>query len=173
MPRPLPAFPVTTVGSWPRPAALLTAMKRRSADAGALADEAVVAAVRAQEEAGADLITDGEQRRDNFTSFLSERVQGFDRMSMADLLDHVEDKAAFETLLRTRRACLRHPQQRGGGAVEGDPPARARRHGVPARHHRPADSATLPGPYILVRSSWVEALRAPLSATGRSSAMTW
>ncbi|MEZ6005607.1 MAG: cobalamin-independent methionine synthase II family protein [Planctomycetota bacterium] len=162
MPRPLPAFPVTTVGSWPRPAALLTAMKRRSADAGALADEAVVAAVRAQEEAGADLITDGEQRRDNFTSFLSERVQGFDRMSMADLLDHVEDKAAFETLLRTL-----------------DVPAYAIRNNVAVgrlKAIRPLVrddmeflrgitdlpiKATLPGPYILVRSSWVEALSRP------------
>jgi len=157
--RTLPRFPVTTVGSWPRSTELLRAMKRRAPELAALQDAAVLAALRAQEEAGADIVTDGEQRRDNFTSFLSERVEGFRLMSMADLLDHVEDKSAFEGLLRTL-----------------DVPAYAIRNNVAVgrlsaraplvlddylflrRHTDRPIKVTLPGPYILVRSSWVQAL---------------
>lgn len=155
----LPRFPVTSVGSWPRPKELLLAQKRRSADLAALQDAAVVDALRAQEAAGVDIVTDGEQRRDNFTSFLSERVEGFERMSMADLLDHVEDKAAFESLLQAL-----------------DVPAYAIRNNVAVgrlrrrsplvlddyrflrRYTDKPVKVTLPGPYILVRSAWVEAL---------------
>ena len=159
MPRPLPRFPVTTVGSWPRPKELLLALKRQSPELPRLMDEAVLAALAAQERAGADIVTDGEQRRDNFTSFLSERVEGFERMSMADLLDHVEDKAAFEALLQT----LDVPAYsiRNNVAVGR---LRARRPLVLddylfLREHtdRPI-KVTLPGPYILVRSAWVEKL---------------
>ena len=68
----LPLFPVTTVGSWPRTPELLRAFSlrhrrelgRREFDQ--VADRAVLASLRAQEQAGADLVTDGEQRRDNF-----------------------------------------------------------------------------------------------------------
>ncbi|HEU4395956.1 MAG TPA: vitamin-B12 independent methionine synthase, partial [Planctomycetota bacterium] len=93
-----PLFPVTTVGSWPRPKWLLDATKRRAPDLEALRDRAVEEAVRAQESAGADIVTDGEQRRDNFYSFLCDRVEGMTLMTMADLLDYVEDKAGFEAM---------------------------------------------------------------------------
>ncbi len=157
--RALPRFPVTTVGSWPRPAWLLQAMKRRSPDLAALQDRACLEALRAQEEAGVDIVTDGEQRRDNFYSFLCERLEGLEMMTMADLLEYVEDKAAFETLLQAL-----------------DVPAFAIKNGVVTgklRARRPlvledfrflrkntarAIKVTLPGPYLLCRSSWVEAL---------------
>jgi len=134
-------------------------MKRRAPDLAQLQDAAVIEALRAQEAAGADIVTDGEQRRDNFTSFLSERVEGFQQMSMLDLLDHVEDKASFESLLQAL-----------------DVPAYAIRNNVAVGRLRAARplvledylflrehtdkpiKVTLPGPYILVRSSWVQAL---------------
>jgi len=68
----LPLFPVTGVGSWPRPAWLLDALRRRRAgelsfgEFQEIADRAVLEALRHQEEAGVDIVTDGEQRRDNF-----------------------------------------------------------------------------------------------------------
>ena len=58
--RPLPRFPVTTVGSWPRPKALLRALRRKrrreisEAEFGEIADAAVLESLRAQE---ASLIT--------------------------------------------------------------------------------------------------------------------
>src|SRR4051812_33361583 len=64
---PLPLFPVSTVGSWPRPPELVRALgarRRRTitpAQFDEIADRAVSSSVEAQERAGVDLITDGEQ----------------------------------------------------------------------------------------------------------------
>ena len=72
----LPLFPVTTVGSWPRPPAVLEALRqlrrgRIERDAcDRVIDDAIRELVRLQEQAGCDLITDGELRRDNFYSFV-------------------------------------------------------------------------------------------------------
>ena len=103
----LPLLPVTTVGSWPRPPELLRA--RREVEAGRLdarelermTDDAVLAVLAAQERAGVDLVTDGEQRRDNFYSFVATKLDGVRMMTLAEMLDLVEDKAGFEEILRT------------------------------------------------------------------------
>src|SRR5574341_298664 len=64
-------FPVTVVGSWPRPTYLLDALHQRQAgqlsfkEFNEVADKAVLEALRYQEEAGVDIVSDGEQRRDN------------------------------------------------------------------------------------------------------------
>ncbi len=155
----LPPFPVTTVGSWPRTPELIRATKRKAPELEAMRDEACLASLRVQEAAGVDIVTDGEQRRDNFFSFLSERVEGFDCMSMADLLDHVEDKAGFEALLQTL-----------------DVPAYSIRNNVAVgklraikplvfddflflrKHTDKPIKVTLPGPYLLTRSAWVQSL---------------
>ncbi len=156
---PLPAFPVTTVGSWPRPPALLEATRRRSPDLEALRDEAVLLSLRHQEDAGVDVVTDGEQRRDNFYSFLCERVEGLRLMTMADLLDFVEDKAGFEAMLSALDVpafALKNPTVTG--------PLRARAPLVLddvrflRRHTKRPVKATLPGPYLLSRSTWVKGL---------------
>ena len=57
--------------------------------------------VRLQEQAGCDLVTDGELRRDNFYSFVAESSSGVRLMTLAEMLDVVEDKAGFERLLQT------------------------------------------------------------------------
>jgi 5-methyltetrahydropteroyltriglutamate--homocysteine methyltransferase len=78
----LPLFPVTTVGSWPRPPRVAEAMgayRRRRIDRAELdriADEAVVDLLRLQETLGCDIVTDGELRRDNFYSFVAEQLSG-------------------------------------------------------------------------------------------------
>jgi 5-methyltetrahydropteroyltriglutamate--homocysteine methyltransferase len=160
--KPLPRFAVTTVGSWPRPAELLRAAKRCAPDLQRLQDEAVLAALRDQEENGADIVTDGEQRRDNFFSFLCERVEGLTLMTMAELLDHVEDKAGFELLLQALdvpayaiRNAVATGRLRARTPLVRDDVRFLRRHTA-----KPV-KATLPGPYLLVRSSWVEALSRP------------
>jgi 5-methyltetrahydropteroyltriglutamate--homocysteine methyltransferase len=156
---PLPLFPVTTVGSWPRPRWLLDAAKRGAPDLEALRDRAVEEAVRAQESAGADILTDGEQRRDNFYSFLCERLDGMRLMTLAELLDFVEDKSAFEGMLAALDVpayALRNPTVTG--------PLRARGNLVLddvrflRRLSRKPVKATLPGPYLLSRSAWVKGL---------------
>ena len=57
--------------------------------------------VRRQEDAGVDIVTDGEQGRDNFVSFVATRLEGTRLMTLLELLDLIEDKASFERLLQT------------------------------------------------------------------------
>jgi 5-methyltetrahydropteroyltriglutamate--homocysteine methyltransferase len=86
-------FPVTVVGSWPRPPWLIEALRKRQArdlsfeEFNEVADDAVLAAVKYQEDAGVDIVSDGEQRRDNFYSFVVEKLQGMELMTVAQLLD--------------------------------------------------------------------------------------
>jgi 5-methyltetrahydropteroyltriglutamate--homocysteine methyltransferase len=152
-------FPVTTVGSWPRPEWLLRAMKRKDPALASLQDAACLGALRAQEEAGVDIVTDGEQRRDNFYSFLCERIEGLSLLSMADLLEHVEDRGAFEALLQTldvpayaiKNGVVTAKLAARGPFVRGDLEF--------LREHTDAPiKVTLPGPYLLCRSGWVEKL---------------
>ena len=154
-----PLFPVTVVGSWPRPRWLLDVVKRRSPDLEAVRDEATLLAIKYQEDAGVDIVTDGEQRRDNFYSFICERLDGIRLMTMADLLDYVEDKAAFENLLQALDVpafAIKNPTVIG--------PMRRREplvmHDVEflRAHTRKPIKATLPGPYLLSRSTWVKNL---------------
>src|SRR5712692_8888590 len=99
-------FPVTTVGSWARPPAVINGLRRlqageiSEADFDRVADAAVLDAVRFQEQAGVDIVTDGEQRRDNFYSFVVGKIRGMKLMSVADLLDYIPDRARFEETLR-------------------------------------------------------------------------
>ncbi len=155
----LPPFAVTTVGSWPRPAELLRARKRKDPELPRLEDAAVLAALRDQEESGADIVTDGEQRRDNFYSFLCDRVEGLTLMSMADMLEHVEDKSGFEALLQTldvpayaiKNAIVT-------GRLRARQPLALDDARFLRRHTAKPLKVTLPGPYLLVRSSWVDSL---------------
>ena len=99
-------FPVSTVGSWSRPPELVRALRRRQAgeisqqEFDTVADQAVLDALRLQEEAGVDEVTDGEQRRDNFYSFVVEKIEGMRLMTVSELLDYVPDRASFEETLR-------------------------------------------------------------------------
>jgi 5-methyltetrahydropteroyltriglutamate--homocysteine methyltransferase len=161
--RPLPLLPVTGVGSWPRPAGLLTALRRRQAGAldraafDRVADAAVLAALARQEAAGVDLVTDGEQRRDNFYSFVAEKLDGVRLMTLAEMLDIVEDKEGFRALLDTldvpayairNPTCVGRIRRREPLAL--DELAFVRRH-----TDRPVKVA-LPGPYLLTRAMWVK-----------------
>jgi 5-methyltetrahydropteroyltriglutamate--homocysteine methyltransferase len=155
----LPPFAVTSVGSLPRPKSLLDATRRRAPDLEARRDAAVLEALRLQEDAGVDVVTDGEQRRDNYASFLCERVDGLRLMTMADLLDFVEDKSAFEAMLAALDVpayAMKNPTAVGplrarGPLVLGDVEFLRRHTARPVK-------ATLPGPYLLSRSAWVKGL---------------
>src|SRR4030095_8891462 len=66
-----------------------------------LADAATLDVLRRQEAADVDVVTDGEQRREHFFSFVAEKLDGVELLSLAEMLDLVEDKAAFEQILQT------------------------------------------------------------------------
>jgi len=152
-------YPVTVVGSWPRPSWLLEAMKRRSPALADLQDQATLLAIKFQEDAGVDIISDGEQRRDNFYSFIAERLEGIRLMTLAELLDYVEDKAAFENLLNALDVpafAIRNPVVIG--KVRRRKPLAMDDYRFLREHTRKAVKITLPGPYLLSRSTWVKGL---------------
>ncbi|HSB78055.1 MAG TPA: cobalamin-independent methionine synthase II family protein [Candidatus Methylomirabilis sp.] len=156
---PWPRYPVTVVGSWPRPSWLLDAMKRKRPELPALQDEATLLAIKYQEDAGVDIVSDGEQRRDNFYSFICDRVDGIRLMSLAELLDYVEDKAAFENLLRALDVpafAIKNPTVVGKLKPRG--PLVLDDFRFLRQHTKKPVKVTLPGPYLLNRSTWVKNL---------------
>ena len=160
-----PLFPVTVVGSWPRSTELVRALRQRQAgeitpdDFNAVADGEVLACIRAQEEAGVDIISDGEQRRDNFYSFTVDKLTGMQLMKVSELLDHSRDRARMEETLRA----LDVPSFAIKSAIVVD--RLESRHGLTLdelafmREHTDRQiKIPLPGPYMLTRSSWFEGL---------------
>jgi 5-methyltetrahydropteroyltriglutamate--homocysteine methyltransferase len=158
-------FPVTVVGSWSRPAWLVQALRRRQAGEisseafNRIADEAVLAAVKYQEDAGVDIVTDGEMRRDNFYSFVVEKLSGMKLMKVSELLDYVKDRARFEEVLRALDVpafAIKSPiaveklRARDGLAVDEATFLK--------EHTTRRTKVPLPGPYLLTRSSWFEGL---------------
>lgn len=79
----LPLLPVTVVGSLPKPPFLVEARERAAAGdlGGAKLEEAEREAtefwVKTQEEAGVDVVADGEQYRGDLVSFFTDRMKGF------------------------------------------------------------------------------------------------
>jgi 5-methyltetrahydropteroyltriglutamate--homocysteine methyltransferase len=154
---------VMGVGSWPRPRWMLQALEEflqgrlDPASFHQTADDAVRLAIRDQEEAGVDVVTDGEQRRDNYASFVGTRLENCQLVPIVDLLPYVEDPDKFEKELRALDVpadTVRHP------AILG-PLKRARPLAVHELHFarsvtsRPVKIA-LPGPYLLTRTMWLE-----------------
>jgi 5-methyltetrahydropteroyltriglutamate--homocysteine methyltransferase len=158
-------FPVTVVGSWSRPAWLVQALRRRQAgeiskeEFNRIADDAVLAAVKYQEDAGVDIVSDGEVRRDNFYSFVVEKLSGMKLTKVSELLEYVKDRAGFEEVLRALDVpafAIKSPI-----AVE----KISRREGLAMdeldflkQHTTRQTKIPLPGPYLLTRSSWFEGL---------------
>jgi 5-methyltetrahydropteroyltriglutamate--homocysteine methyltransferase len=158
----LPLFPVTMVGSWPRSKELLYAQRRLRA--GELSPEAFREKAReetrrcvdAQESAGVDIPTDGELSRDNFYSFVADRLDGVRLMSLAEMLEHVEDRAGFEQLLDTLdvpATAIRNPTCTG--RLRRREPLAVEETAFLKTLTRKPVKVTLPGPYILTRALWV------------------
>jgi methionine synthase II (cobalamin-independent) len=159
-----PPFAVTQVGSWPRSERLLAALREQrmgrmqKTEFTAIADEEVRDCVAAQLEAGVDVLVDGELRRDNFYSFVTDKIEGTRLMSLAEMLDTVEDKAAFEEMLRTLDApafAIRNPTC-VGRLKRREPLAVEEFQFVRQLTDKPI-KVTLPGPYLLTRAMWVTA----------------
>jgi methionine synthase II (cobalamin-independent) len=155
-------FEVTQVGSWPRSRELLKALRAKQkkeisrAAFDAIADEEVRRCVRIQLDAGVDIVVDGEQRRDNFYSFITDKVDGTRLMSLAEMLDTVEDKAGFEEMLTTLdvpASAIRNPTCIGKLSRR-EPLAVQELRFLRQLTDKPV-KMTLPGPYLLTRAMWV------------------
>jgi 5-methyltetrahydropteroyltriglutamate--homocysteine methyltransferase len=160
--RPLPLLPVTMVGSWPRPVAVRRAqqLKRRGdlgeVDCNRLVDWTVLDLLRCQEDLDVDIVTDGELRRDNFYAFVAESLTGVVSMTLAEMLDVVEDKAGFEQLLQTldvpaysisNPVCV--------GRVTRQRPLALSELTFLTKHTDRPIKIPLPGPYLLTRAMFV------------------
>jgi 5-methyltetrahydropteroyltriglutamate--homocysteine methyltransferase len=111
-----------------------------------------------QLEADVDIVVDGELRRDNFYSFITDKVDGTQLMSLAEMLDTVEDKSAFEDMLQTLDApafAIRNPTCIGK-LKRREPLAVNDFRFVQSLTDKPV-KVTLPGPYLLTRAMWVTA----------------
>lgn len=157
-------FPVTQVGSWPRSRTLLKALRDRQhgrlsrSEFDRVADEEVRRCVTHQVDAGVDIVVDGEQRRDNFYSFVTDKLDGTRLMSLAEMLDGVEDKASFEEMLSTLdvpASAIRNPTCVGRLARR-EPLAVDELRFVKQLTDKPV-KVPLPGPYLLTRAMWVGA----------------
>ena len=155
-------FSVTQVGSWPRSEAMLEALRARrlgrctEEEFNRVVEAETRRCVQAQEEAGVDVVVSGELGRDNFYSFITEKVAGTRLMSLADMLDTVEDKAAFEEMLGTLdvpASAIRNPTCIGKLSRRSPLVADDLRF-LRTLTDKPV-KVTLPGPYLLTRAMWV------------------
>src|SRR5437870_895973 len=120
MPAPIPLFPTTVIGSMPRPQYvkdLLAAGSRTSAVSGLTPersdwqrrmDDAVRYVVGMQEQAGIDIISDGEWRRESYVDVIGEIMNGFEWVK--------RDVFQYHQVV-TRKMTPRRP-----GVVAGDAP---------------------------------------------------
>jgi len=163
---------VMGVGSWPRPAWLVRALHERlagrlgEAEFEQYADDAVRLAVSAQERAGVDVVTDGEQRRDNYASFVAARLANCQLVPVTDLLPYVSNPDSFAEELKALDVPaerFRHPAVFGplarNGALTGSELPFAR-----SVSPKPVKVA-LPGPYLLTRTMWLDCVSDKAYAT--------
>src|SRR5881275_1333870 len=84
-------FPTTLVGSYPQPEWLIDRKKLAGrvpeAYLAQAQDDATVLAIRAQEKAGLDIITDGEMRRESYSNRFATALEGVDIDNPGTALD--------------------------------------------------------------------------------------
>ena len=162
---PVPAMSVMGIGSWPRPRWMVEAMhsyvegKLDEAAFNETANDSVRLVVAAQERAGAGVVTDGEQRRDSYASFVATRLDNCQLIPLTDLLPLVDDPEKFERELRALdvpAADVRHPAVLGR-ISRSRPLARHEADFLRTLSAKPIKVA-LPGPYLLTRTMWMECL---------------
>ena len=155
-------FKTSLIGSMPRGHEIL--MDRRKLSAGLinqqtyekLVDEKTKEVVKLQEDLDIDIITSGEIGRDNYVSFISEKLGGISQMSMAEMLDYVDDKREFENILNTLdvpASSIKNAICTGKVEYTGDIVASELKK-LKSFTDRPV-KITLPGPYLVTRSMWL------------------
>lgn len=161
----LPMFPTTVVGSWPRKREVLRGLRDKregritNEQFDEIANNSVLECLKYQEEAGIDIVSDGEQRRDNFISFVAEKIENVKMLTVSELLDYVEDKASFEEILGTLDVpafSLTNPA--AVGKIKRKKSIAADELRFLKQHTTKPIKIAIPGPYLLSRSMWIEGL---------------
>lgn len=159
-----PAFCTTLIGSMPRSPELLE-LKRQSVDDAAKqaeykakAFEETKKVVELQKAAGIDVPVCGELLRDNFVSFVAEKVDGISLMSMDEILEITANSDEFKESLNQMDASdnsMSNPICTG--RIDTD--ARLADEEVEMMKEFSGDNRykiTVPSPYILTRSMWLK-----------------
>ena len=156
------AFSTSLIGSMPRNEDILRALRKRSK--GSLSEEDFIklidaeeeAVVRMQEKHGISYVTSGELSRDNYVSFISTKLNGVKMMSMAEMLEYIDDKKAFEQILSIldvpaisikNAICTGKVSRKTNIVCDELKRLKAR------TDHKV--KITLPGPYLVTRSMWL------------------
>ena len=159
------SFLVSLLGSMPRSKKLLTA--KRKLNKGnidlktyqEILDEETKYVVELQENNCIDIITSGELNRDNYVSFIAERLEGVTMMSMADMFDYIEDKQGFEQILKILDVpAISIKNAICTGKVKYNKPLVTDEMIELKKLTDKKIKATLPGPYLITRSMWLPAL---------------
>lgn len=163
---PPPVLSVMGVGSWPRPAWLIPYLhdflegKIEEEKFDAIANDAVKLSVQSQKNAGLDVFSDGEQRRDNYASFVGTRLEGCQLIPLTDLLPLVDDPEKFQKEMQSLDVPaekVRHPAvfsklARRGSIICDE--LNFLRSILPGQRLKVA----LPGPYLLSRLMWMDCI---------------
>lgn len=156
---------VMGVGSWPRPRWMVKALhehqegKLGEEEFQLTADDAVRLCVEAQLRAGADVLTDGEQRRDNYSSFVGGRLENCQLIPLIDLLPLVDDPEKFEAELNSLdvpATKVRHPAV--FGKLKRTRSLAVHEFEFMAKLTDKPIKVALPGPYLLSRTMWMECI---------------
>ena len=170
LPAPSPApqvapLSVMGIGSWPRPRWMLQAVhdhlegRLGETEFQATADDAVRLCMLAQGRAGADVLTDGEQRRDSYASFVGRLLDNCQLIPLSDLTAMVDDPEEFEMELRALdvpAAEVRHPVVYG--KLGRSNPLAVQELEFAKSGTDKAIKVALPGPYLLTRTMWLDCL---------------
>lgn len=162
MKKQFPLFPTSLIGSMPRSKEVLNALRMyrngriEPGDFNRLIEAETHTIVKLQEDLGIDILTSGELGRDNYVSFVSDKIGGIRMMSMSEMLDYVDDKKAFEDMLTAldvpavsiKNAICAGKLQYKGDIVTGELKTLKKFTDKPVK-------ITLPGPYLLTRSMWL------------------
>lgn len=158
-------FSCFSIGSWPRPSWLLDILHKRlsnkisDVEFNLAANDAVKLCIVEQEKAEVDLVTDGEQRRDNYSSFVGGILENCQLIPLTDLLplvDHPEEFARELESLDVPANEIRHPAV--FGRIARNKPLAVHEAEYLIQNTNKAIKIALPGPYLLTRTMWMECI---------------
>lgn len=150
-------FTTSVVGSFPRSRALIEATEKHAKgetsqqELDALLESATETTIREEEKAGIDVITDGEQRRSSFVSFVGDRIPGFKVMHITQLNpDAMEILKRNKVQLTYTRAVV--SEHLIDSVIARDDFEAAR------KYSSKPFKVTLPAPYLVMWESWHKTL---------------
>jgi 5-methyltetrahydropteroyltriglutamate--homocysteine methyltransferase len=151
-----PLFPTSVVGSLPRPEWLLEAIaasEEGRMDRSRLEqyyDEAVILAIKQQETAGLDEVSDGEQRRFSFLAFVAERIPSFRMIPTSELMNR--EAELYVKSMGLHVGVISNPVI--VGEVRRTAPLVADEVRFAKKHTQKPVMAPLIGPFTLLINSW-------------------